>query len=110
MLSLYAWGCDPTNPSSPDCGLFHNLGAATATNPIPYARSAANILTPLMKGEVFIPTFWFDEMSEIPADSAAKFVKLGEQMQYVDAAAVAFGMIGGTMILFGVFGLFCGRK
>mmetsp|Transcript_23531 Transcript_23531/g.49004 ORF Transcript_23531/g.49004 Transcript_23531/m.49004 type:complete len:969 (-) Transcript_23531:97-3003(-) len=109
MLSVYAWGCDPTNPASPDCALFHNLALAP-NNGMPYAKSAANVLTPKMKGEVFLPTFWYDENSKIPEESAGLFVKMGEQMQYVDAAAVVFGMIGGTMILFGVFGLFCGKK
>jgi len=111
MLSLYAWACDPTNPSSPDCKLFmdKSLYDDQTTNPMPYAMSAANVLTPKMQPDIFIPTSWFDENSEVPDDTAAKFVKIAGQLQYLDAAAIALGMIGGTLVLFGVFGVFCSR-
>eukprot|EP00518_Triparma_eleuthera_P019180 CAMPEP_0197551568 /NCGR_PEP_ID=MMETSP1320-20131121/5075_1 /TAXON_ID=91990 /ORGANISM="Bolidomonas sp., Strain RCC2347" /LENGTH=991 /DNA_ID=CAMNT_0043112085 /DNA_START=13 /DNA_END=2988 /DNA_ORIENTATION=+ len=114
MASLYIMSCDPTNSASPDCALFGNQDLGSATSPYGpfsyYAPSVANVMTPNLKANVMIPTYWLDQWSEIGNDDAESFVKNGELLQIVDGVAILVSFVGVCALLFGIFGLFCGKK
>ena len=110
MASFYVMSCDPTNPSQPDCALFGNLAYALNT-PVPaFASSVTNVLTPNLKADVMIPAYWLDIWSEIDDSTAESFVKKGELLQYADGGAIIVGFVGICAVLFGIFGLFCGKR
>jgi hypothetical protein len=75
-----------------------------------YACSAANIMTPNAPADTITPNYWIDEWSAISADQAAMFLKVGGMLQMVDAGAIVVGFIGVVMVLFGIFGICCGKK
>jgi len=121
MGSMYNYECNPGIDAA--CGLFPQEGATAAgvgcwliPGAVPrnlgvggYPCSAANVFTPNAPAEILVPTFWVDEHGEIPADSAAILVGIGEMLQLVDAGSIVFGFIGVVMIMFGVFGVWCSR-
>ena len=52
-----------------------------------YSRSAANIYTPLLRPDVFIPIFWIDRTATIDGASATKFLEYGKLLGTIERVA-----------------------
>ena len=102
MASFYAWECDPSNPTTPECGLFYNAAAMSAQNPMPYARSAANVMTPKLPADVLVPTYWLDEWSELPDDKAEDFKGFLGMLGTIDLVGAVFLALGAVLSILGV--------
>ena len=79
-----------------------------------WAYSAANVYTPRLRSEVFIPSFWIDQTATIDRESAEKLLEYGRMLKMAEGYA-AQGKVGGgvvivvAVVLIGV-SCFCWRR
>lgn len=96
---------DEWNPSDGDANGY----SIASQNPLiqgrivgGFARSAANIFTPKLKPEIFIPAFWIDQTATIDEASAEKFLRYGSLLGLAERLARTGTFVGIAMFVFGL--------